>query len=676
MAKRKYLPISVHPTLQGQLEVNWKTDYKNEYYCPYCQTSKLADFYYKKEVACQVFFRCKDCQKETYLVCQISKHKYSPISTHPTLNGTLNINWKQEYHGEFRCPYCNQRQLKHYQYFAQLICKLYLKCNYCEKSTFLTCPVPARIYSYLPDIVCPNPLCTQIGPDGQKGWIYQIVSQTSPCKCYFCGVTFKPMSNYCGSWVGSQQKNELKPFDFEEDIWDLRHFYEKPHTQLLNFQTFHLEWYKLQVKKYIYYLLKSHQHSSSSSIKSKFLNLRQFGKIIKQQQLQRITDISREEILTYIDINEQTVANTLIHKLSDLRKFLEWSQLEISHLIRSRDFPKKNKDDTNWLDEVTRTAIKQHLNKIPASIARHYLIQEYTAARPGDICQMTFDCLIEENGKWYVKLYQCKNNKGWHRIPANREIRRIIEEQQQWIRETLGVDYSYLFCHYRSIRTISYPNFSNIKPLPAPPKTNANNNPMVRIIRLLIENENILDSNGQKPYFTGRITRSSRLQEVRAKHGIEAAQLLADHKSSRTTFQHYAPPTREEVAKVDLPFQELLMNPENKFLPWQSLPESLLKSPKAHELDIEIAPRLVVYGYCILDPKTPCIYNLYPKCYDCHSFCPSTGKLPFYERQYAGEQQRMEKAKEVEAELAYEEAKATLEAMDKWLPELRKLANG
>ena len=288
---------------------------------------------------------------------------------------------------------------------------------------------------------------------------------------------------------------------------------------------------------------------------------------------------------------------------------------------------------------------------------------------------MSLNCLVEENGKWYIKFYQNKTSR-WHRIFATREIRQIIEKQQQWILQNLGSDYSYLFCHFRSINKKSYPAFQNIKPLPEQPKTNASKNSMVRIIRMLIEQENIHDANGQNPHFTGKITRHSRLQEIRTKYGMEAAQLYADHKSSTTTFQHYAPPTSEQIAKVDLPFQELLMNPDNKFLPWQSLPESLLKNTKAHELDLEISPRLVVYGHCALDPKTPCPVNLFPKCYGCSSFRPSTGKLTLYERQYQGERQRLAEAEKVGAELAHEEAKATIEAMDKWLPELRRSANG
>lgn len=518
-----------------------------------------------------------------------------------------------------------------------------LVCNSCKRNTHLTCKVPVHIYRYRPNIECPNPLCNKLGHDGQKGWIYKLEYSTSDSKCHFCGVTFKFDSTDSSSWVGSQIENQLLAFCFDDDIWDLRHFYDKSPCPTINFQKINPQWYRVKVKKYLLYLLQSQKFSSASRVIEKIVSLRQLGMIIDKQYLKNQSSIN-------ID-------------------------LEASSLIRSRDFLKVSKNDADWLDEVTRKAIKQELSKIPAPIARHYLVQEYIAARPGDVCQITFDCLVEENGKWYIKFLQQKTER-WHKILASRKIRTVIEEQQQWIRETLGAEYPYLFCYFRIIRATSYPNFPNIKPLPEPPKTSAQNNPMVRIIRMLIKNEDIRDANGQQPHFTGRITRSSRLQEVRTKYGIEAARLYADHQSSNTTFQHYAPPTREQVAKVDLPFQKLLLNPDDKFLPWQSLPESLLKNPKVHELDLEIAPRLVVYGHCALDPKTPCPVNLFPKCYGCSSFRPSTGKLPLYERQYRGEQQRLTEAETAGAELAHEEAKATIEAMDKWLPELRRLANG
>ncbi|MDJ0531656.1 MAG: site-specific integrase [Xenococcaceae cyanobacterium MO_207.B15] len=664
--------ISIHPTLHGQLEVDWEQEYNGEFNCPHCQTGKITTFYNNKSAICKLTAHCKSCRKTISLSQQLLR-TYLPISNHPTLNGILKVDWNREYQQEYNCPRCNKGKLTKYHRCTGSVIKLNLQCNYCNKYTNLTCPVPIYICNYLPNIECPNPLCNEIGNDGQKGWIYKVGSNR--CRCHFCQIKFNPNSREPQSWMSNQIEDKLRPFSFDENTWYLQYFYDNPRNDTLNFQAVNPYWYRQEVKKYLHYLLKSKVFSCTSQLVKITIALRQLGKAITAFNLNNKSDINRNIVFQFLESCKNNKNATINEKLNILRNFFDWLDLETLSLIRSRDFLKENKNDADWLDEVTRQSIKQHLDKIPAPIARQYLVQAYIAARPGDVCQLNFDCLVEENGKWYIKFFQQKP-KRWHKILASRKIRKVIEEQQQWIREVFNNDYSYLFCRFRTIKQASYPTFPNIRPLPQPPVSAADKNPMVNIIRMLIEKENILDANGQKPHFTGKITRSSRLQEIRTKYGMEAAQLYADHKNSRTTFQHYAPPTREQIAEVDLPFQELLLNPDNKFLPWQSLPESLLKNPKAHELDLEIAPRLVVYGHCALNPKIPCPVNLFPKCYGCSSFRPSTGKLPLYERQYQGEQQRLTEAEKVGAELAQEEAKVTIEAMDKWLPELRRLANG
>ena len=600
---------------------------------------------------------------------------YPALSFHPTLQGRLEVDWKKEYQNEFFCPHCSQvDKITNFYRKKEAMCKLRLGCNSCGKSISLTCQVPAYIFHYHPNLECPNPLCTQIGHDGQKGWIFQTKRSQNQHQCRFCGIGFDPNSTYANSWVG-RKIHEPLAFSFDEDIWDLRHFYEKPYSGSINFSEVCPQWYRLEVKKYLLYLLKSRTYSAPSGIRQTLTALKQLGEIIQQQEIKESFDISRETIHGFLDQQKDKNSITINAKLSYLKAFFEWLGLEESGLIRSRDYLKERKHDPDWLDEVTRKAIYQHLAKIPVPIARQYLVQEYLAVRPDDIRNLSFDCLIEEKGNWYVQFRQGKTSR-WHRIPANRETRKVIEEQQQWIRKNFGSDYSYLFCHFRGVNARSYPNFPSLKPLLSQVSKNSSDNQMTRILRMLIEKEDIRDANGQKPHFIGKITRPSKLQEVRVKYGIKAAQLYANHTRSETTLRHYAPPTREQIAEVDLPFQKLLLNPDNKFLPWQSLPESLLKKPKAHELDLEIAPRLVVYGHCALDPKTPCPVNLFPKCYGCSSFRPSTDKLPLYERQYQGEQQRLTEAEKAGAELAHEEARSTIEAMDKWLPELRRLANG
>jgi integrase len=684
MSNRKHPSISQHQTESGILKVNWHCEYRGEYNCPYCEQknikSKLTWSFRSKSSLCQLRLGCNSCQKSVALTCQIPGvgRKHNPISQHQTVSGILKVNWNREYRGEYNCPECKknkneEHKLNNYHRNKDSVCKLVLFCKYCQKEISLTNCVPAPIARYRPKIECPNPLCTGIGHNGQKGWVYTKYSKY--CKCHFCGITFNPKSTSPHSWLGSQTEETLSTFCFDNDVWELRHFYQKPSIKILNFQTIKPIWYREDVKKHLHYLLKSKKFNNESSIVSRAVTFRQFGQIVSNMGLKNKDQIDRNAVNLFLDSFLSNANSTINLKLSNLRDFFNWLDLEAKYLIRGRDFLKESKNDPDWLDEVSRKAIKQHLDKIPPPIARHYLVQVYTAARPGDVCQLSFDCLIEENGKWYIKFLTNKTKK-WLSLPASREIRQVIEEQQQWIREVLGEDYSYLFCHFRSIKEKSYPVFEKIKPLPKPPLNDSGQNPMVRIIRMVIEKENIEDANGQKPDFISKITRPSKLQEVRTLFGIEAARLYAGHKSPNTTFQHYTPPTREQIAEVDLPFQELLLNPDNKFLPWQSLPEGLLKNPFAYELDLDIPPRLVVYGHCTKDPKTPCPVNLYPKCYGCSSFRPSTAKLSLYERQYKGEQLRLTEAQKAGAELASEEAQATTEAMDKWLPELRKLANG
>ena len=118
MGARKYPAISIHPTLHEHLEVDWQREYHDEFRCPHCETGRFTVFQYRRNATCKFGLGCNSCGKEIRLTCKVPGvgRKYPPISTHPTLNGTLQINWKQEYQGEFSCPSCQGGQLKYFIY--------------------------------------------------------------------------------------------------------------------------------------------------------------------------------------------------------------------------------------------------------------------------------------------------------------------------------------------------------------------------------------------------------------------------------------------------------------------------------------------------------------------------------------------------------------------------------
>ncbi len=265
MSKSKHLPISFHQTPTDTLQVNWKQEYNDEFICPQCNQGTLDKFQYSRGAACKLRLGCNACDKITYLTCQV--RKYPVISIHQTLFGQLQVDWKKEYNSEFICFQCNQGRISRFSHSQQGVHKLKVGCTSCGKYTTLSCQVSPHIYNYRPDLICPNPLCTQIGHNGQKGWIYETFKEkeknfASNCRCYFCGINFDPEAQSNGSWMGNQNEDKLLSFCFEDDIWDLRHFLEQPHIKTLNFSPIKFQWYRQQVKRYLYFLLKSGIYTS------------------------------------------------------------------------------------------------------------------------------------------------------------------------------------------------------------------------------------------------------------------------------------------------------------------------------------------------------------------------------------------------------------------------------
>lgn len=252
-SKRKYPAISVHTTLNGQLKVDWVKEYNNEFLCPHCNHRYLTSYYYRQDKSCNLVLKCNFCQKVTYLTCLIpgAGKIYLPISIHQTLNEKLQVNWYLEYKDEFCCPHCNYGKLIYCHDTSKAV-NLSLECKSCSKTTALTCKVSAHIYNYQCSLECPNPLCTQIGHDGQKGWIYKVCNKNASCKCYFCGITFKSTSRNLNSWFGSQIERGLLPFDFEQNSWDICYFgYEHRKVKQIHFSDLHPDWYILLVKQYL-----------------------------------------------------------------------------------------------------------------------------------------------------------------------------------------------------------------------------------------------------------------------------------------------------------------------------------------------------------------------------------------------------------------------------------------
>lgn len=118
MNKRKHPPISIHTTLHGNLEINWKEDYDGSFCCPECSSNRFWFFQRANKSKCKLYVRCKDCEKDTYLTCPTGQHifRYQPGLSCPN-------------------PLCNQigaDGITKGWFYAHEATNQYFKCHFCE----------------------------------------------------------------------------------------------------------------------------------------------------------------------------------------------------------------------------------------------------------------------------------------------------------------------------------------------------------------------------------------------------------------------------------------------------------------------------------------------------------------------------------------------------------------
>ncbi|NEU75464.1 tyrosine-type recombinase/integrase [Hassallia byssoidea VB512170] len=76
---------------------------------------------------------------------------------------------------------------------------------------------------------------------------------------------------------------------------------------------------------------------------------------------------------------------------------------------------------------------------------RMALIIQECGMRISELCNISFDCLIQDNERdWFLLYYQFKMKKE-HTIPISPYVATVIQEQQSIVREEWGDNFSYLF---------------------------------------------------------------------------------------------------------------------------------------------------------------------------------------------------------------------------------------
>ncbi|WP_261891629.1 tyrosine-type recombinase/integrase [Acaryochloris marina] len=437
----------------------------------------------------------------------------------------------------------------------------------------------------------------------------------------------------------------IRSWNFEDDKWDLRELYpnfdiDKTDQIFIYFRSCGDDWFKNLLKHYALDFIK--QGASSRTLKTIFSHLCMFGRFLQKIKASQMSDVTREVMNIYWGKERSHLSTlTLTTNQTTLRLFLEWGNSEhyfstCSNLISALfDSPKVFHNEPDPLEDSVLQAIRDNIHYLPEPLQLQFMLGAWLGARPGELCRLKKNCIVQEPDSWWLEFERDKTNDE-HKLPLPQDLIRIIVRQQQYIVELFGDDYPYLFCHYQNIGPTGFPHYPKLKPIKRPPMTAARINPMVKAVRHLIEHYDIRDSNDNLAHFTGAILRPTRASELIANdYSLEFVRIWLKHRHQTTTrrsYTRYPPGEMLDVATV-------MANIDAKLYPYDTNPEALRRNledlrqyPDMHELDgLVMTNGEPLYGYCLYREFCP----RFGYCYTCPSHVASADKLPAYKAQLA-----------------------------------------
>jgi integrase/transposase-like protein len=656
--------------------IDWETDYHGEFVCPECDVKGMSARAVTKNN--KRSFGCLRCKFTTLSCVDLrSRSKY--------LDSRLkdeHIDWETDYHGEFVCPECSAEM--YVLGIDNLDNKRLFRCSQCRKRLRESChldemrrvedPLNSGVEWYtnyrIKGFICPE--CQE-----ENIYFTGIVSNKKRFQCRSCqkihydsiAITNGNISRYSKSYTS------VKPFQWTDDHWDLRainpNFDKRDETRhISSFTDFELQWFKNEVKQYIYYLCKT--NSSLGTISIYLSVLRIFCRYLIGENITSFHEINRSLILDYLS-KEKYVTK---QKLGGLRNFFTvgtikgWFKID-QDIIRNNDYPREYCSNPDPISDMVRKQIEENLHLLPDPIARMWIVCYFAAMRPSEISLLKYDCLVQE-GQYWKLVWNRKKGKDEHEVPISITIAQVVQEQQEYIKNLWGDEWDYLFCHYQNLSSTD-PSMPKLEPVKKV-LSGSTNDRLSAGIRTLIKTCDIRDENGQLAKFTTKLLRSTRLTELFEQgHDLAVVSAWAGHKNLYTTSTYYTQVSCELMEREAGHIQKALVNSSGHRVLYESFPKSFWENPTAHKLELgDTHINTPIYGYCGLPLDQDC--HKFRACYTCQSFVATVEKLPQYLNVLSELRAKQAKAMSAGQEVLVEQFGRQAEQLDKIIASLQQEA--
>lgn len=251
------------------------------------------------------------------------------------------------------------------------------------------------------------------------------------------------------------QSKEIRQDLINKDIWDgeedlgLR---VNKHSQrkLINFGFIEQDWLKDKVKQYILY--KASQKTALNTLLVHMCSFNLFSKLLTKQCVNNYSEIDDYLLELYINkLNKYSLA-TQRHYLASIKTFFDTGNLNQwfnvpTYFLEQYKYNYQQKPKIDYIPDEVLHQLDKHLHLLPDSLQRLVILIRALGLRQSEILQLRFDCLRQlKNGNWVIKFTNWKFQEQLDILPINESLVAVVKEQQEYIVDNLGNNFSYLFC--------------------------------------------------------------------------------------------------------------------------------------------------------------------------------------------------------------------------------------
>ena len=289
-----------------------------------------------------------------------------------------------------------------------------------------------------------------------KGWMMeQGISTTKKKKSVYGTVTYGEAEKilYFRRILRYLEPEDLRD-EIEKDVWILKNLdieirYNPIYNiETLNFRKIYQPDIREECKKAVYMNLK---YEAIGTIAGELTIMRKFSAYLKREYpgIKSCSEIDRdilEGFLISLTTSQTSGAGNSSYVLS-LRRQLEtigkiYGYERLEHLFINTDIPPEVNAEFKVYSDAEMKRLNAEITKMDVQIARCLLIHQMLGTRISDTLTLRKDCLIKENGKYLIEIYQVKTKR--YKKPISNELAKLIQRSIEYTQEKFK-DTKYIF---------------------------------------------------------------------------------------------------------------------------------------------------------------------------------------------------------------------------------------